>query len=55
MNGRHVFMGYINDPEKTKEAIGEDGWNHSGDIGYVDDRNKVYVTGRLKVHKTQSS
>ena len=40
-------MGYLNDEEKTKEAIG---WLHSGDIGKgkVDNEGFLYITGKTK-------
>ena len=41
-------MGYINDPEKTKEAIDENDWLHTGDSGYIDNQGYLYITGRIK-------
>lgn len=48
MRGRHVFMGYINDMEKTAEAIDDERWLRSGDLGYIDDNGYIFVTARLK-------
>lgn len=46
--GFHVMLGYWNDPEKTAEAIDEDGWMHSGDLAVMDDDGYVNIVGRIK-------
>uniref|UniRef100_A0A1A8NAW8 long-chain-fatty-acid--CoA ligase n=1 Tax=Nothobranchius rachovii TaxID=451742 RepID=A0A1A8NAW8_9TELE len=46
--GRHVFMGYLNMPDKTVEALDQDGWLHSGDLGKHDKDDFLYITGRIK-------
>lgn len=48
MYGRHIFMGYMGEEAKTAEALDEEGWLHSGDLGKIDEKGLVYITGRLK-------
>ena len=48
LRGRHIFMGYLDNPQSTMEAFDTEGYFKTGDIGLIDKKGDLEITGREK-------
>ena len=48
VRGANVFLGYYKNPEATAEALDEDGWLHTGDMGIIDADGSLFLRGRSR-------
>ena len=46
--GCNVMLGYYKNEEATRQAIDEEGWYHTGDLGTLDDESHLFIRGRIK-------
>lgn len=43
-----TYIGYLNDPDATERTIDKEGWLHTGDIGFIDADDELFIVDRLK-------
>lgn len=48
IRGPEIMKGYLNDPEATAATIDEEGWLHTGDVGFIDDDEEIFIVDRVK-------
>ncbi|KAM1087677.1 hypothetical protein ACFX2B_013031 [Malus domestica] len=48
ISGSQIMKGYLNDPEATERTVDKQGWLHTGDIGYIDGDDELFIVDRLK-------
>jgi len=48
VRGENIMDGYYKDPDNTAEAIDQEGWFHTGDLGQIDEKGFIFIKGRSK-------
>ena len=46
--GTNVMLGYYKNEEATRQALDQDGWYHTGDLGTMDSEGNIFIRGRIK-------
>lgn len=46
--GPHMFVGYLNERDRTDRALDDDGWFYSGDLCFMDEEGRIRINGRKK-------
>lgn len=44
----HDLIGYYKNKEETERTLDQEGWLHTGDIGYIDDDGDLFIVDRMK-------
>ena len=44
----YFLSGYYNNKEETARTIDKNGWLHTGDVGFIDDQDNVFIVDRIK-------
>jgi long-chain acyl-CoA synthetase len=48
VRGENVMLGYYKNADATRDVLDDEGWLHTGDLGYIDKDNFIYINGRSK-------
>ncbi|KAG6605161.1 4-coumarate--CoA ligase 3, partial [Cucurbita argyrosperma subsp. sororia] len=48
IRGPQIMKGYLNDPVATSLTVDVEGWLHTGDIGYIDEEEEIFIVDRIK-------
>ncbi len=48
VKGENVFSGYYKMEKETAESFDSEGWFHTGDLGFIDEKGFLFIKGRIK-------
>ncbi|VDM61377.1 unnamed protein product [Angiostrongylus costaricensis] len=48
IRGPTIMKGYLGSPEETAQAVDNEGWLHTGDFGFMDDKGQMHILDRVK-------